>query len=172
MDIAHPGTLVVPMGVAALVGWRVYRRIKRFVGRQRLSNVRPWLTVVFFPLLVALLFAGVFRQPSVALALAAGVVIGIALGVYGIRVTKFEQAPEGLFYTPNAHLGIALSLLFVGRMAYRLMQLYLMPAAAQQGAAAFGKSPVTLLIFGTLAGYYVAYAIGLLRWKHRAALTQ
>ena len=172
MDIADPGTLVLPAGIAALVGWRVYRRIKRFVGRQRLSNVRPWTTVVFFPLLVALLAFGAFRQANAELALGAGVAIGVALGVYGIRVTKFEQTPEGLYYTPNAHLGIALSLLFLGRMAYRLVQLYLMPAAAQQGAAAFGKSPVTLLIFGTLAGYYVAYAIGLLRWKHQAAPAQ
>jgi hypothetical protein len=29
------------------------------------------------------------------------------------------------------------------------------------------RSPLTLFIFGTLAGYRVAYAIGLLRWRHR-----
>ncbi len=33
-----------------------------------------------------------------------------------------------------------------------------------------GNSPLTLAIFGTLAGYYVTYAIGLLRWRARVAL--
>ena len=28
-----------------------------------------------------------------------------------------------------------------------------------------GSSPLTMAIFGTLAGYYVTYAIGLLRWR-------
>jgi hypothetical protein len=33
--------------------------------------------------------------------------------------------------------------------------------------AGFTSSPLTLLIFGTLAGYYVTYAIGLLSWQRR-----
>lgn len=138
------------------------------VGRQRLSNVRPWLTVCLFPLLIALLLVGVLAQPPAALGLAGGLGIGVALGLYGLRLTKFEQTPLGLFYTPNAHLGIALSLLFIGRLLYRAAQMYLGNAALQDGAISFGRSPLTLVIFGTLAAYYVTYAAGLLRWRHRA----
>jgi hypothetical protein len=29
----------------------------------------------------------------------------------------------------------------------------------------FAHSPLTLSIFGLLAGYYIAYAIGLVRWR-------
>jgi hypothetical protein len=29
-------------------------------------------------------------------------------------------------------------------------------------------TPLTLLLFGTLAGYYVTYAVGLLRWSSRS----
>ena len=29
----------------------------------------------------------------------------------------------------------------------------------------FGRSPLTLVIIGTMAGYYAWYAIGLLRWR-------
>jgi len=32
-----------------------------------------------------------------------------------------------------------------------------------------GASPLTMAIFGTLAGYYVSYAIGLLRWRAQVA---
>jgi hypothetical protein len=140
------------------------------VGRQRLSKVRPWLTVCLFPLLVALLLLGSLAHPGVALALVTGVVAGAALGFYGLHLTKFEQTPLGLFYTPNAHLGIALSLLFLARIGYRAAQLYFAAGATQMASTTFVRSPLTLLIFGTLAGYYVAYAVGLLRWQHRASL--
>jgi hypothetical protein len=169
MDLAHPTTVLIPAGIAALVAWRMYSRIRRMVGRQRLSRVRPWITVVLFPLLVSLLLLGSLRHPASALSLACGVLIGGALGGYGLRLTKFEQTPLGLFYTPNAHLGIALSLLLLGRVAYRAIQLYAVPGSLQGDSGAFVRSPLTLLIFGTLAGYYVAYAVGLLRWRARAA---
>jgi hypothetical protein len=170
MDLSHPTTLLLPAGIAALVGWRLYSRVKRMVGRQRLSKVRPWVTLCVFPLLVALLLVSSLSHPYVALALAAGVAAGVALGFYGLRLTKFEQTPVGLFYTPNLHLGIALSALFIARIGYRAVQLYFAPQLLQQGSAAFGRSPLTLLIFGTLAGYYTAYAVGLLRWRQRTAV--
>jgi hypothetical protein len=167
MDLSHPTTLLVPAGIAGLIAWRKYSRIRRMVGRQRLSRIRPWVTLCLFPLLVVLLLLPALTHPSAALALVVGLAAGVGLGVYGIRVTKFEQTPEGLFYTPNAHLGIALSLLLLARIGYRAVQLYLVPASVQQGSAAFARSPLTLIIFGTLAGYYMAYAVGLLRWRRR-----
>ena len=170
MDLTHPATLLVPAGIAALVGWRLYSRVKRMVGRQRLSRIRPWVTLAVFPLLVLFLLLGSLSHPSVALALVAGVGAGIALGVYGLRLTKFEQTPQGLFYTPSTHLGIALSLLFIARIVYRAVQMYLVRDALQEGTTAFARSPLTLLIFGTLAGYYVAYAIGLIHWRRKLSL--
>ena len=172
MDPSHPTTLLVPAAIAALVGWRLYSRIKRMVGRQRLSKVRPWVTVSVFPVLALLLGVGSLSHPHAALALVAGFVAGAALGVYGLRLTKFEQTPLGLFYTPSAHLGIALSLLLIARIGYRAAQLYLAPGATALagGSGAFARSPLTLLIFGTLVGYYVTYAIGLLRWRRRLGL--
>ena len=170
MDLSHPATLLIPAGVAALVGWRLYSRIKRMVGRQRLSKVRPWVTLSVFPLLVLFLLIGSLPHPYAALALVAGVLGGAALGLLGLRLTKFEQTPLGLFYTPNAHLGITLSLLFIARIGYRAVQLYFAPSAIQEASTAFARSPLTLLIFGTLAGYYVAYAIGLIRWRRRVSL--
>ncbi len=169
MDFAHPATLLLPAGIAALIAWRVYRRVRRMVGRQRFSGTRAWLTVVFFPLLVGLLLLGSLAHPEAALCLAGGVLVGCVLGWYGIRFTRFEQTPLGLFYTPNAHIGIALSLLLVGRLAYRGIVLYAASGAIAGDSAAFARSPLTLAIFGTVAGYYVAYAVGLLRWKRRAA---
>ncbi|MEP6874629.1 MAG: hypothetical protein ABI887_09695 [Burkholderiales bacterium] len=166
MSPAHP-PLFVSLGIAALVAWRIYARVRRMVGRQKLSRVRPWITVVLFPVLLAALLLGSLAHPGSTLALAGGAAVGIGLGVYGLRLTRFEATPEGVFYTPNAHLGVALSLIMVGRIAYRFAHLYLSGTMTTSAPDDFVRSPLTLVIFGTLAGYYVCYAIGLLRWRHR-----
>ena len=163
----HHPPLLLSLGIGALVCWRLYARVRRMVGRQKLSSGRAWATTVFFPLLVLLLALGALTHPLALAALAAGLALGAGLGAYGLRVTTFETTPQGRFYTPNAHLGIALSLLFIGRVVFRLVQLYWLMDAADPSGADFARSPLTLAIFGTLAGYYVAYAIGLIRWSRR-----
>jgi hypothetical protein len=161
-------SLIVPVGVGALVLWRFYWRVRRMVGRQHLSNVRPWITVCVFPVITAFLVAASIAQPMLLATLAAGAAAGIGLGVYGLRVTRFEKTPDGLFYTPSAHVGIALSVLFMGRIIYRLIQVY--GSSGSPGTPQINSvtSPLTLVIFGTLAGYYVTYAIGLLRWRNES----
>ena len=37
-----------------LLGWRIHARFGRRVGRQRLSRLRPWITLTIFPLPVLL----------------------------------------------------------------------------------------------------------------------
>jgi hypothetical protein len=150
-----------------LIGWRVYLRFKRMVGRQRLSRVRPWITLTVFPAIALLLAASARHQPQRLALLAAGLVVGAALGVYGLRKTKFEPTPQGLFYTPNAHLGVALSLLLVARIVYRFVEIYLLAPHVARSSDEFARSPLTLAVFGLLAGYYIAYAVGLVRWRSR-----
>ena len=159
--------LLTVLAVVALIVWRMYSRIKRVIGRQHLSPSRPWFTVVLFPLILLLVLSTSRAHPLTAAAVAAGVAVGIALGLYGTRLTKFEVTPDGLFYTPNAHLGIALSLLLVLRVGYRVLMLQLGGQGMDPQSMQIGSSPLTMAIFGTLAGYYVTYAIGLLRWRAR-----
>ena len=159
--------LLTVVAVVALVAWRMYSRIRRVIGRQRLSTVRPWITVVVFPLLIALVLATSLLHPMTAVAVACGAAVGIALGLLGTRLTKFEATPAGLFYTPNAHLGIALSLLLVVRIGYRVVMLQAAGQHFDAQSMQLGTSPLTMAIFGTLGGYYVTYAIGLLRWRAR-----
>ena len=168
MDLSPPAQFLLPAAVAVLIAWRLYSRLRRLVGRQRLSPLRAWLTVSLFPLLIALLLVRSLAHPVTALALAGGVAAGVALARYSLRRTKFERTPLGGFYTPNAHVGIALSLLLVARVGYRAAQMYLFSQAAATDSIAFLHSPLTLILFGMLAGYYVAYAVGLLRWRRRA----
>jgi len=155
---------VLPFLVAVpIIVWRLYSRVRRSVGRQSLSKVRPWITLVLFPALVILLGLAVRSHAESLGLMAGGVVVGAALGVFGIRKTIFENTPQGMFYTPNAHLGIALSALFAARVIYRMVEIYSL--GTQPQTIDFARSPLTLGIFGLLAGYYVAYALGLIRWR-------
>ncbi len=163
----HP-SLAVTLGVGVFIVWRMASRLRRMVGRQRLSKVRPWLSVVVFPLLALLLCLVALAKPTTLLALLAGAAAGVGLGIVGLRLTRFETPPVGHFYTPNPYLGIALSVLLIVRIGWRYAQLNGAGAVAAASSADLGRSPLTLLLFGMLAGYYTAYSAGLLRWKHRS----
>jgi hypothetical protein len=157
-------TLIL-LGVLALLAWRVYARLKRLVGRQRSSAPRHWIGIVLYTLLSVLLALTALIHPESLAGLLGGLAVGTGLAVIGLRLTKFEANAEGYFYTPNAHIGVALSLLFVCRIAYRVIQVTMLHQPGDPQA--FTRSPLTLIAFGMLAGYFITYAIGMLRWRAR-----
>ena len=150
-----------------LVAWRMRTRIRRLTGRQHFSPARAWVSIALFAIVVVALLAGSLDHPAQSGAELLGVGIGAGLAVYGLRATRFEVTPDGMYYVPNAHIGVALSSLLALRVAYRLFESYFATAGFTEPPASFVRSPLTLLIVGTLAGYYAWYALGLLRW-HRA----
>ena len=153
-----------------LLLWRIYARVRRNIGRQRSKPWRHWFGITLFPLLVAMFALVALHSPLAEGALWGGVAAGVALAIAGLRLTRFERTADGFFYTPNAYIGVGLSLLLVGRVLYRMTQLYgANPAVAAGGNPDFARSPLTLLVFGMVAGYYATYAAGLLRWRGRAA---
>src|SRR6202035_3348662 len=84
---AHP-SLLVTLLIGAFVVWRFYSRIRRMVVRQKLSKVRPWITACVLPVVVVLFAAGSIAQPLSEAALLGGAVVGIGLGIYGLRLTR------------------------------------------------------------------------------------
>jgi hypothetical protein len=160
---------VVVVALAPLVVWRVYSRIKRLTTRQRSRTWRHRTTLVFFPLLLVMVGLAGLGNPLVLAALAAGLVGGVLLGTAALRNTLFEQAGEEFYFTPHPYIGMVVASLFLARMAYRAWEFYMHADFAQHD---FMRSPLTLAVFGILAGYYITYAIGLLRWRQRSALPQ
>jgi len=157
-------TPIVAAVLAPFILWRVYNRIKRLLVRQRSQMWRHWTAAVLFPLLMVALALAAIGMPLTLAALAGGVAAGVALGVVGLQRTRFEQVGDEFFYTPSAHIGLLVSMLFIGRMLYRGYEFYALGLAQQE----FGRSPLTLLVFGVLAGYYATYATGLIRWRRTA----
>lgn len=166
-----PASTLAIAAVVALIIWRTYARIRRWVGRQELTNRRLWITLTLIPALVLALAVGALTHPERLLVMAVTLAAGAGLAVVALRRTVFEATPQGFFYTPNAHIGIVLSLLFIGRIVYRLIEIGTLDPMAflarHPQAGDFARSPLTLAVFGLLAGYYVSYSIGLIRWRAR-----
>jgi hypothetical protein len=164
MNAPTPSTITLLVCVP-LIAWRVYRRSRRLIGRQQLTGGRPWVTIAVYTLLLGLLGTASRVHPELVWWLAGGVGLGAVLGLFGLSRTRFEATAEGLFYTPHAHLGIALSLLLVARIGYRFIQLSFADPGLNGGNPDFTRGPATLGLIGLLAGYYVTYSIGQLRWR-------
>lgn len=164
----NPSTIAL-LVLPPLVLWRVYARFRRSIGRQKFSKTRSNITLVLYPLMLLLLARAVLSHPDLAWMLPGGIAIGVVAAIVSLRMTNFELTGPDMYYTPNAHLGILVSLLFVGRILYRMIEMYTVRAG--QPVSDFTRSPMTLLTFGLLAGYYIAYAIGLARQRSRMTET-
>lgn len=156
---------LLTLALVPLLAWRMHARWRRLVGRQRLSRVRPWITLAIYGVLCSTLCVYAWRAGVMPWWLLGGMAVGGLLSLYGLKVTSFEPSPTGIYYTPHTGLGVALMLLFVARLGYRLLEVYGPHAAASPPAPDFFHSTLTLLVFGFLAGYYAGYAVGLLRYR-------
>jgi cytochrome b561 len=103
-----------------------------------------------------------------------GVIVGAALALWGASRTRFETENGRRYYIPHTYTGIAVTLLFVGRLIYRFTQSSAVAAAGDSattgGPKAAIQSPLTIGIFFVLIGYYVCYYSWVL-WKSRQVTT-
>jgi hypothetical protein len=157
----------MPYLIAALIVWSLYRRMRRSFGRQRVRDGIMWGRIGIFTVIVVLIGIEVAPDRGALGALLAGIAGGAVLGYIGLRYTKFEVTPEGRFYTPHAYIGIAVSALFVGRLLYDYLGMAngAMPGGAgpQDLGALYRHNPLTLVMLGTLVGYYALYYLGILQ---------
>jgi len=150
-----------------LVLWRVVSRVKRLTSRQRSRVWRHRTTLVFFPLLVVVLgVMAVKTNPAALAGLAAGLALGAVLGRTSIAKARLEHEGGQFYFTPHGPTGLVIAALFLGRMAWRG---YVLATKTAQAQPDFVSSPLTLLIFGILAGYYIMFALGLLAWRKRSS---
>jgi len=165
-----------------LMAFAIWRRVRSQFGRQPIRRGRMVARIAIFVVIGVLVSLTGLRDPRLLEGLLCGAVIGAVLGLVGLRLTRFERKVDGSDgYIPNPWIGGLLTVLLVARLAWRFVvlmpQLGSTQAAAATHSPAIGDSPLTLLVFGLLIGYYVAYFSGLLVHHRRferaqAALTQ
>ncbi|HVT34152.1 MAG TPA: hypothetical protein VHE37_01105 [Nevskiaceae bacterium] len=147
-----------------LMAWSVYGRVKRNVGPQPLKERTLWIRI---GILLAILIGFTRIDDLLLLSTAAGLALGAALAQFGLRLTRYEFTPGGNFYIPNAWVGMAVSLLFVARIGYRMFVIYGTDGGM---AAAMTRTPLTMGLLALVIGYYLAYYGGVLRQAKRHPL--
>lgn len=157
---------LLPVVLVPLLGWRLYSRYRKLVGKQTPRVGKLWASMLLFPLLFMLMGAVAWKDALSFECLLAGGGAGAALAFWGLKLTRYESGPDGLSYTPNFYIGMGLMSLFAGRMAYRFVQIYTAGGGPDGHANGFGINPVTTLIVGVVFCYYPMYSLGILRWRN------
>jgi hypothetical protein len=148
--------------LAPLLVWRVYRRLQQYLGRQRSIMSRHYVGVMVFTGIVLIIAAQVSYSPVLLAWLGLGTAAGVAWGIYGLRLTRFEDSTQ--YFTPNKRIGMAVAMVFFARLMYVGVEYY----ANRETAGAvqqFQDSPLTLVPLGLMAGYFATYSAGLVRWR-------
>jgi len=151
---------LVPVILAPLLAWRLYSRFRRSVGRQKPRPKRMLISIGIMTLVLGLIAFAMLHLGASLWPLVGGLAAGAGVGVIGCKLTRFEHIDGEKSYTPNAWLGIAVSMLLVARMTYRFFQLYTPGNQIAPTTPDLGHSPLTLFILGLTFGYYITYNAG------------
>jgi hypothetical protein len=164
--------LLIPIVVVMVMPLLLIQRYR--AGKAR-RQARSWVATV--NLAVMTLSAGFFLisaafstiwVPDALKGAALGLLAGLALGVLGLFMTRWEVQGRGLHYTPNSWLVLLITSIVAARVMYGLVRSLVVAQAGVSGAAlvtAFGV-PQSLAAGGTVIGYYLAFNAGL-RWRVR-----
>jgi hypothetical protein len=159
-------TTLALIALVPLLIWRLYSRIKNQMTRQRSIVSRHYTGLIVFAGMVLVPGTELGDRPFQLALLAAGAIAGIALGTYGLRRTRFEDTPEGYFFTPPSRMGVLVAMVLVARVIYLGIEIY-MNQGSNRPNPRFTDSPVTMLCLGMTAAYFATFSAGLMRWRQR-----
>lgn len=170
--------LVLPLVLMALMPLILIQRYR--VGSAR-RPARSW--IIGLNLVLTAVSAVLFLAGAAVTAIwvaqafsgaAAGLLVGLVLGLIGLLLTRWEATHSSLHYTPNRWLVLLVTFAVSGRVLYGLWRSWTVAAAGLSGAPvvlAFGI-PESLAAGGMVIGYSLAYAFGVRRrlamWQKRA----
>ncbi|WP_211369475.1 hypothetical protein [Pseudoxanthomonas kalamensis] len=155
---------LAPYLFSALLVFLVFRRIRRNFGLQPWRPVRIGIRLTLLGLVALLLASAAIFVPQLRMAVIAGFVTGLPLGLFGLMHTRLEWNNGQRWYTPNPWIGLALTALLVGRLGWRIFHADLLTAQSAPQASA-----LTLGLAALLIGYSLAYTVGLILRMRRLA---
>jgi hypothetical protein len=170
MTIMHfdPSSLASYAIITALVLFALYRRFRRLFGRQPLRPGALVIRIILFSMFVLPLLIGSFFVRELAVALLLGAAVGVGLGMWAAKHTRFEKVGGVLHYIPHTYAGMVVSALFIGRLLYKAASpthgaWWALTASTEPGAGDFSRfagayhNPLTPFFYCVLAGYYIYY---------------
>lgn len=159
-------TTLALIALVPLLVWRIYSRVRNQMTRQRSILSRHYTGLFVFVAMLLVPGSELGDRPFQLAALAAGAIAGIALGTYGLRRTRFEDTPEGYFFTPPSRMGILVAMLLVARVIYLGIEIYMNQGSSRPNPR-FTDSPITMLCLGITAAYFATFSAHLMRWRQR-----
>lgn len=173
-DVRMPLLLIPLLILVVLALWllllplSLWQRYRFGKARRRawpwLVKLNSWVLLVSATVfLVSMAITSVWWPGALAYAMA-GLAAGLLVGGLGLALVHFERTPQGLFYTPNAWLILALTLLVTARIAMGFVELW----RYWQGRQSLAMIPVLdhaslFAVAGLLIGYYLVFTWGLRR---------
>jgi len=158
-------TVALILLVPVLV-WRIYQRVKSQLTRQRSILSRHYTGLLVFGAMVLVPLTQLLDRPLSLAALAAGAIAGLALGSYGVRKTRFEDTPEGYYFTPPLRMGILVAMLLVARVIYLGIEIYMNQGSSRPNPR-FSDSEATMFCVGLAGAYFATFSATLMRWRQR-----
>lgn len=160
--------LVLVLALVAVVVLLPFGLVQRYRSGSARRPLRPWLLQLNAWLLVlsVVLFLGGAALSSLWIAGAfvhgaLGLLAGVALGIAGLWIARFERTPSGEFVTPNRALALALVLLLAARIALGIWQAVGTapdPATLAPWQAWLLDHAQVFAFGGLLLGYYAGHA--------------
>jgi len=159
--------LFVLLALAGVVLLSLALRYRAGTARRKaqrwIASLNVWATsfsAIFclsFTLLLSFWIESAFRFALI------GMVFGGILGLLGLALTRWENRPEGLFYTPSRWLAIIVTLAIAARFIYgwwRATGGRISASNDQQWLITASGTQLSLAVAAGLVGYYLVYSIG------------
>jgi hypothetical protein len=132
--------------------------------RRSVASLNVWATsfsAVFFlsfTLLLSFWLVSAFRFALI------GISCGAILGLLGLAITRWENRPEGLFYTPSRSLALIVTLAIAARFVYGWWRATHSGSSSAPGDQHWlitaSGTQLFLAVAAGLIGYYLVYSIG------------
>ena len=141
--------------------WQRYRygRARR-MARGWLLTLNAWSLLVSVAIFVAVSAFGLFWWPDSLVGAGVGLAAGGVLGLIGVWLTRWDVAPQGVYYQPNAWLALLLVAIVAGRIVWGTVQMvqYWRSDSVPATHALLSGHGSLLAVGGLLLGYYLVYA--------------
>lgn len=153
----------------------LFRRVRSLTTRQKISPPAMLGRLAIFLVLGGLVLLFALAQPLILGSALVGLILGVGVAWVGLRLTRIEKHPDGVYYTPNKYIGLGVFALFLLRLVYRIATVAMTAdtLSAPPGSrspstvlALYSSDPLTTSVYFILIGYYVCY-YGVLLFRFR-----
>jgi hypothetical protein len=161
--------VLVVLALVALIPFSLVQRYRMGTSRQKARGWLASINIAGLALSTILFLAGAAVTsvwvPRALAYTAAGLATGCALGLIGLRLTRWERTPGSLHYTPNRWLVLSITLVVTARLMFGFWRGWHTWRAGIEGASWLAASGVagSMAAGAVVLGYYLAFWLGVRR---------